>query len=111
MDWLSTNSVYIDCKEKAIFIPAEETTPIDDIGNLIEGLRELKSQLEELFVKHFVGSSVSLSGAHVLLVKKKDGSMRLCIDYHQLNKVKIPSNLSKDLGCAKVLFQDTVWSL
>ncbi|XP_058756068.1 uncharacterized protein LOC131629293 [Vicia villosa] len=36
-DWLSANSIYIGCKEKAIFIPAEENTPIDVIGNLIEG--------------------------------------------------------------------------
>ncbi|XP_058762351.1 uncharacterized protein LOC131635724 [Vicia villosa] len=37
MDWLSPNSVYIGCKEKAIFIPAEETTSDDAITKLIEG--------------------------------------------------------------------------
>ncbi|XP_050915453.1 uncharacterized protein LOC127130499 [Lathyrus oleraceus] len=50
-------------------------------------LRELKNQLEELLTKHFIRPSVSPWGAPVLLVKKKDGSMRLCIDYRQLNKV------------------------
>ncbi|XP_050914925.1 uncharacterized protein LOC127129853 [Lathyrus oleraceus] len=50
-------------------------------------LRELTNQLEELLTKHFIKPSVSPWGAPVLLVKKKDGSMRLCIDYHQLNKV------------------------
>ena len=52
-------------------------------------LRELKEQLEELMAKHFVRPSVSPWGAPVLLVKKKDGGMRLCIDYRQLNKVTI----------------------
>jgi len=52
-------------------------------------LKELKSQLEELIQKHFIRPSVSPWGATVLLVKKKDGSMRLCIDYCQLNKVTI----------------------
>ncbi|XP_058784742.1 uncharacterized protein LOC131659586 [Vicia villosa] len=37
MDWLSANSVYIGCKEKAIFIPTEETTPTDAIEHLLEG--------------------------------------------------------------------------
>ncbi|CAJ2651824.1 unnamed protein product [Trifolium pratense] len=52
-------------------------------------LNELKKQLEELLEKRFVRPSVSPWGAPVLLVKKKDGSMRLCIDYRQLNKVTI----------------------
>nr|ABD28293.1 RNA-directed DNA polymerase (Reverse transcriptase); Zinc finger, CCHC-type; Peptidase aspartic, active site; Retrotransposon gag protein [Medicago truncatula] len=52
-------------------------------------LSELKKQLEDLLEKKFVRPSVSPWGAPVLLVKKKDGSMRLCIDYRQLNKVTI----------------------
>jgi len=52
-------------------------------------LAELKKQLENLLDKKFVRPSVSPWGAPVLLVKKKDGSMRLCIDYRQLNKVTI----------------------
>ncbi|MCI81289.1 RNA-directed DNA polymerase (Reverse transcriptase), partial [Trifolium medium] len=49
-------------------------------------LEKLKGQLKELLEKKFVRLSVSPWGAPVLLVKKKDGSMRLCIDYRQLNK-------------------------
>jgi hypothetical protein len=52
-------------------------------------LSELKKQLEELLEKKFIRPSVSPWGAPVLLVKKKEGSMRLCIDYRQLNKVTI----------------------
>ncbi|MCI18420.1 RNA-directed DNA polymerase (Reverse transcriptase), partial [Trifolium medium] len=52
-------------------------------------LKELKKQLEELLEKKFTRPSVSPWGASVLLVKKKDRSMRLCVDYRQLNKVTI----------------------
>ncbi|GAU48377.1 hypothetical protein TSUD_405390 [Trifolium subterraneum] len=44
-------------------------------------LNELKKQLEELLEKKFIRPSVSPWGAPMLLVKKKEGSMRLCIDY------------------------------
>ena len=52
-------------------------------------LSELKGQLEELLEKKFVRPSASPWGAPVLFMKKKDGSMRLCVDYRQLNKVTV----------------------
>nr|KYP64128.1 Transposon Ty3-G Gag-Pol polyprotein [Cajanus cajan] len=53
-------------------------------------LVELKRQLEELLEKQLViRLSVSPWGVSVLLVKKKDGGSRLCVDYRQLNKLTI----------------------
>ena len=52
-------------------------------------LAELKKQLEELQRIGFIRPSSSPWGAPVLFVKKKDGSMRLCIDYRALNEVTI----------------------
>ncbi|KAA3487506.1 DNA/RNA polymerases superfamily protein [Gossypium australe] len=52
-------------------------------------LKELKQQLQDLTDKGFARSSCSLWGALVLFMEKKDGSMRLCIDYRQLNKVTV----------------------
>ncbi|XP_073219602.1 uncharacterized protein [Cicer arietinum] len=50
-------------------------------------LKELREHLQDLLDKGFIRPSSSPWGAPVLFVKKKDGSMRLCVDYRQLNKI------------------------
>ncbi|CAA0839620.1 Uncharacterized mitochondrial protein AtMg00860, partial [Striga hermonthica] len=52
-------------------------------------LQELKTQIQELLRLGFIRPSVSPWGAPVLFVKKKDGSMRICIDYRDLNRLTI----------------------
>ena len=52
-------------------------------------LQELRVQLQELQDKGFIRPSTSRWGAPVLFAKKKDKTLRLCIDYRQLNRVTI----------------------
>ena len=52
-------------------------------------LAELTKQIKDLKEKKFIRPSASPWGALVLLMKKKDGSSWLCVDYPQLNKLTI----------------------
>ncbi|KAA3474134.1 DNA/RNA polymerases superfamily protein [Gossypium australe] len=47
-------------------------------------LMELKAQIQELLDRGFIRPSVSPWGTPVLFVKKKDGAMRMCIDYRHI---------------------------
>jgi hypothetical protein len=55
-------------------------------------LDELKRQLDELIQRGYIQPSKSPYGAPVLFVKKKDGSMRLCVDYRALNAVTVKNS-------------------
>ncbi|KAH0679438.1 hypothetical protein KY284_020523 [Solanum tuberosum] len=65
----------------AILIPPYRMAPTE--------LKELKEQLKDLIDKGFIRPSVSPWGSPVLFVRKKNGSLRMCINYRQLNKVTI----------------------
>ena len=64
-----------------IFMTPHRMAPVE--------LQELRVQLQELLDKGFIRPSTSPWGAPVLFAKKKDKTLRLCIDYRQLNKVII----------------------
>ena len=55
-------------------------------------LEELKSQLDKFLAKGYIRQSKSPYGALVLFVDKKDGKLRLCVDYRMLNKVTVKNS-------------------
>ena len=71
---------------------------------------EAKKQIESVLEHGFVRPSDSPYGAPILFIPKKDGNLRLCIDYHWLNKKRVkkkyPLPLSEEvfdwLGSPKV---------
>jgi hypothetical protein len=52
-------------------------------------LAELKTQLQDLLEKRFIQPSSSPWGCPAIFVKKKDQTLRMCVDYRPLNEVTI----------------------
>ncbi|GJU36637.1 putative reverse transcriptase domain-containing protein [Tanacetum coccineum] len=118
MDWLANHHAMIICDEKIVWIPygdevliVQEDLPglpptrqVEFQIDLVPGaalvarapyrlapseLQELSTQLQELSDKGFIRPSSSPWGAPVLFVKNKDVYFRMCIDYHELNKLTV----------------------
>jgi hypothetical protein len=67
-----------------------------------EELKKLKVQLEELLEKGYIKPSKSPYGAPVLFVHKKDGTLRMFVDYRALNKETVKNRYP--LPCIDDLF-------
>ncbi|GJV25644.1 putative reverse transcriptase domain-containing protein [Tanacetum coccineum] len=107
IDWLANHHAMIVSDEKVVRIPYGDEVLIVQVEfqiDLVLGaapvvrapyrlapseLQELSTQLQELSDKGFIRSSSSPWGAPVLFFKKKDGSFRMCINYHELKKLTV----------------------
>nr|GEX34768.1 putative reverse transcriptase domain-containing protein [Tanacetum cinerariifolium] len=96
IDWLSKYHAKVICDEKVVHIPIEDETLI--IQAPVAGapyrlapskMQELSNQLQELADRGFIRPSTSPWEAPVFFVKKKYGSFRMCINYHELNKLTV----------------------
>nr|GEW63533.1 transposase, MuDR, MULE transposase domain protein [Tanacetum cinerariifolium] len=98
MDWLSKYHAKILCDEKVVHIPIDSETLIirgaapvarEPYRLAFLEMHELSDQLQELADIGFIRPSTSPWGDHILFVKKKDESFRICIDYQKLNKLTV----------------------
>jgi hypothetical protein len=64
--------------------------PFSPIYNLSQNeLLALKDQIEENLAKNFIQHSKSPANAPIFFVKRKDGSLWMCVDYCGLNKIMV----------------------
>ena len=97
--------------DHAIDLEDGAKAPYGPLYNMSElELNSLREYLDDMIGKGFIRSSNSSAGAPVLFAKKKDGSLRLCVDYRGLNRVTIKNrypiplinNILDRLGKAKL---------
>ncbi|GJX96113.1 transposon ty3-G gag-pol polyprotein [Tanacetum coccineum] len=76
--------------EHDIQLIADSTLPnIGMYRNSVLENDEIKRQVEELLKSGVINPSSSPCGSPIILVTKKDGGWRMCVDYRALNKITI----------------------
>ena len=80
-------------------IPGSEPPSCPVYRISFDEMNELKRQLADLLKKGFIRPSISPFGSPVLFVHKKEGTLRLCIDYRALNKIQ----LKIDIHCQELM--------
>lgn len=73
-------------------ITLQDTVPVQKTYSSVPKplFKEVKGYIQELLMKGWIVKSKSPYSAPVVCVRKKDGSLRLCIDYRLLNKKTVP---------------------
>jgi hypothetical protein len=76
--------------EHAIDLEPGQRPPFRPLYNLsATELKALRDYLEKALANGWIKRSASEAGAPILFVPKKDGSLRLCVDYRGLNAISI----------------------
>ncbi|XP_070046605.1 uncharacterized protein [Nicotiana tomentosiformis] len=98
-DWLSPYQAILDCRAKTVTLamqglPRTDTPTIQSAPVVREFLDVFHVDLSGMPPNRDINFSIDLAecftlGVSILFVKKKDGSIRMCIDYRQLYKVTI----------------------
>lgn len=84
--------------DHTIPLAADSMPPFGPIYSLSEPeLKTLREYLKENSDKGFIEPSQSPAGAPILFVKKKDGSLRLCVDYRGLNNITVKNRYALPL--------------
>nr|GEU72505.1 putative reverse transcriptase domain-containing protein [Tanacetum cinerariifolium] len=91
MDWLSNHKAEIFCHEKVVRIPLQDSKVLRVLGERPEEKARLLMSAKD---KDFIRPSSSPLGVPVLIVKKKDGSFRMYINYRDLNKLSVENRYS-----------------
>jgi hypothetical protein len=73
--------ISLESRKQPPFLPLQNQFPLE--------LKTIKDYIDENLTKGWIRPSTSSAGAPILFVKKKDGSLRLCVDYRGLNKITL----------------------